>query len=102
MYLISEIDIQRVKMAEPLEHTSLNGICTRFPVQYGLKDEAKYIQFGIATTSINLNLASKSCGYRMPVICIKPEESKKSRRRVESSNNLNYEAEQMESIRGIL
>jgi MoxR-like ATPase len=57
--------INAVKMAEPLEHYIIELVfATRFPKDYGLKDEAKYILFGVSPrASINLNLAAKAVAF---------------------------------------
>lgn len=57
--------INQVQVSEPLEHYIIELVfATRFPEQYGLKEEAKYIQFGVSPrASINLNLASRAVAF---------------------------------------
>jgi MoxR-like ATPase len=89
-------DINAVKMAEPLEHYIIELVfATRFPVQYGLKDEAKYIQFGVSPrASINLNLASKAVAYMDGRDYVLPEDIKEIAEDVLNHRIiLNYEAE---------
>jgi MoxR-like ATPase len=88
--------INAVKMAEPLEHYIIELVfATRFPVQYGLKDEAKYIQFGVSPrASINLNLASKAVAYMDGRDYVLPEDIKEIAEDVLNHRIiLNYEAE---------
>jgi len=89
-------EINAVKMAEPLEHYIIELVfATRFPVQYGLKDEAKYIQFGVSPrASINLNLASKAVAYMDGRDYVLPEDIKEIAEDVLNHRIiLNYEAE---------
>jgi MoxR-like ATPase len=89
-------DINAVKMAEPLEHYIIELVfATRFPVQYGLKGEAKYIQFGVSPrASINLNLASKAVAYMDGRDYVLPEDIKEIAEDVLNHRIiLNYEAE---------
>jgi MoxR-like ATPase len=89
-------DINAVKMAEPLEHYIIELVfATRFPAQYGLKDEAKYIQFGVSPrASINLNLASKAVAYMDGRDYVLPEDIKEIAEDVLNHRIiLNYEAE---------
>jgi MoxR-like ATPase len=89
-------DINAVKMADPLEHYIIELVfATRFPVQYGLKDEAKYIQFGVSPrASINLNLASKAVAYMDGRDYVLPEDIKEIAEDVLNHRIiLNYEAE---------
>jgi MoxR-like ATPase len=89
-------EINAVKMAEPLEHYIIELVfATRFPDQYGLKDEAKYIQFGVSPrASINLNLASKAVAYMDGRDYVLPEDIKEIAEDVLNHRIiLNYEAE---------
>ena len=89
-------EINAVKMAEPLEHYIIELVfATRFPAQYGLKDEAKYIQFGVSPrASINLNLASKAVAYMDGRDYVLPEDIKEIAEDVLNHRIiLNYEAE---------
>ncbi len=88
--------INSVKMAEPLEHYIIELVfATRFPAQYGLKDEAKYIQFGVSPrASINLNLASKAVAFMDGRDYVLPEDIKEIAEDVLNHRIiLNYEAE---------
>ena len=88
--------INQVKMAEPLEHYIIELVfATRFPEQYGLKEEAKYIQFGVSPrASINLNLASKAVAYMDGRDYVLPEDIKEIAEDVLNHRIiLNYEAE---------
>ncbi|WPR75144.1 MoxR family ATPase [Algoriphagus sp. NG3] len=88
--------INSVKMAEPLEHYIIELVfATRFPTQYGLKDEAKYIQFGVSPrASINLNLASKAVAFMDGRDYVLPEDIKEIAEDVLNHRIiLNYEAE---------
>lgn len=88
--------INAVKMAEPLEHYIIELVfATRFPTQYGLKEEAKYIQFGVSPrASINLNLASKAVAYMDGRDYVLPEDIKEIAEDVLNHRIiLNYEAE---------
>jgi len=89
-------EINAVKMAEPLEHYIIELVfATRFPDQYGLKEEAKYIQFGVSPrASINLNLASKAVAYMDGRDYVLPEDIKEIAEDVLNHRIiLNYEAE---------
>ncbi|WP_192347654.1 MoxR family ATPase [Algoriphagus sp. Y33] len=88
--------INAVKMAEPLEHYIIELVfATRFPDQYGLKEEAKYIQFGVSPrASINLNLASKAVAFMDGRDYVLPEDIKEIAEDVLNHRIiLNYEAE---------
>lgn len=88
--------INQVKIAEPLEHYIIELVfATRFPEQYGLKEEAKYIQFGVSPrASINLNLASKAVAYMDGRDYVLPEDIKEIAEDVLNHRIiLNYEAE---------
>lgn len=88
--------INAVKIAEPLEHYIIELVfATRFPMQYGLKEEAKYIQFGVSPrASINLNLASKAVAFMDGRDYVLPEDIKEIAEDVLNHRIiLNYEAE---------
>lgn len=88
--------INAVKIAEPLEHYIIELVfATRFPAQYGLKEEAKYIQFGVSPrASINLNLASKAVAFMDGRDYVLPEDIKEIAEDVLNHRIiLNYEAE---------
>jgi MoxR-like ATPase len=83
-------------MAEPLEHYIIELVfATRFPTQYGLKDEAKYIMFGASPrASINLNLAAKAVAFMDGRDYVLPEDIKEIAEDVLNHRILlNYEAE---------
>lgn len=88
--------INAVNIAEPLEHYIIELVfATRFPQQYGLKDEAKYIMFGVSPrASINLNLAAKAVAYMDGRDYVLPEDIKEIAEDVLNHRILlNYEAE---------
>ncbi|SDC72556.1 MoxR-like ATPase [Algoriphagus faecimaris] len=88
--------INEIKIAEPLEEYIIELVfATRFPEQYGLKNEAKYIQFGVSPrASINLNLASKAVAYLEGRDYVLPEDIKEIAEDVLNHRIiLNYEAE---------
>lgn len=89
-------EINSVKIAEPLEHYIIELVfATRFPADYGLKNEAKYIQFGVSPrASINLNLAAKAVAYLDGRDYVLPEDIKEIAEDVLNHRIiLNYEAE---------
>ena len=88
--------INAVKMAEPLEHYIIELVfATRFPAKYGLKEEAKYILFGVSPrASINLNLAAKAVAFMDGRDYVLPEDIKEIAEDVLNHRILlNYEAE---------
>jgi MoxR-like ATPase len=88
--------INAVNIAEPLEHYIIELVfATRFPQQYGLRDEAKYIMFGVSPrASINLNLAAKAVAYMDGRDYVLPEDIKEIAEDVLNHRILlNYEAE---------
>jgi MoxR-like ATPase len=88
--------INAVKMAEPLEHYIIELVfATRFPKDYGLKNEAKYILFGVSPrASINLNLAAKAVAFMDGRDYVLPEDIKEIAEDVLNHRILlNYEAE---------
>ena len=88
--------INAVTLAEPLEHYIIELVfATRFPADYGLKDEAKYILFGVSPrASINLNLATKAVAFMDGRDYVLPEDIKEIAEDVLNHRILlNYEAE---------
>ncbi len=88
--------INAVKMAEPLEHYIIELVfATRFPKDYGLKEEAKYILYGVSPrASINLNLAAKAVAFMDGRDYVLPEDIKEIAEDVLNHRILlNYEAE---------
>src|SRR5690554_6539466 len=89
-------EINNVRIAEPLENYIIELVfATRFPEQYGLKEEAKYIQFGASPrASINLNLASRAIAYMDGRDYVLPEDIKEIAQDVLNHRIImNYEAE---------
>jgi MoxR-like ATPase len=89
-------EINAVNIAESLEHYIIELVfATRFPQQYGLRDEAKYIMFGVSPrASINLNLASKAVAFMDGRDYVLPEDIKEVAEDVLNHRLLlNYEAE---------
>lgn len=88
--------INNVRIAEPLENYIIELVfATRFPEKYGLKNEAKYIQFGASPrASINLNLASRAVAYMDGRDYVLPEDIKEIAEDVLNHRIIiNYEAE---------
>jgi MoxR-like ATPase len=88
--------INAVTLAEPLEHYIIELVfATRFPADYGLKEEAKYILFGVSPrASINLNLAAKAVAFMDGRDYVLPEDIKEIAEDVLNHRILlNYEAE---------
>ncbi|ERM80816.1 ATPase AAA [Rhodonellum psychrophilum GCM71 = DSM 17998] len=88
--------INEVKIAEPLENYIIELVfATRFPEKYGLKEESKYIQFGVSPrASINLNLAARAVAYMDGRDYVLPEDIKEIAEDVLNHRLiLNYEAE---------
>lgn len=88
--------INDVKIAEPLENYIIELVfATRSPEKYGMKDEAKYIQFGVSPrASINLHLASRAVAYMDGRDFVLPEDIKAVAEDVLNHRLiLNYEAE---------
>jgi len=88
--------INAVTLAEPLEHYIIELVfATRFPADYGLKDEAKYILFGVSPrASINLNLSAKAVAFMDGRDYVLPEDIKEIAEDVLNHRILlNYEAE---------
>ncbi|AWW31103.1 ATPase [Echinicola strongylocentroti] len=88
--------INQVQISEPLENYIIELVfATRFPEEYGLKEEAKYIQFGVSPrASINLNLASRAVAFMDGRDYVLPEDIKEIAEDVLNHRIiLNYEAE---------
>lgn len=88
--------INEVKIAEPLENYIIELVfATRSPEKYGMKEEAKYIQFGVSPrASINLHLASRASAYMDGRDYVLPEDIKAVAEDVLNHRLiLNYEAE---------
>jgi MoxR-like ATPase len=89
-------EINRVNISESLEQYIIELVfATRKPLDYGLKDEANYIQYGASPrASINLNLAAKALAYLDGRDYVLPEDIKDVARDVFNHRILlNYEAE---------
>lgn len=89
-------EINKVRIAEPLESYIIELVfSTRYPKNYGMNEESKYIQFGASPrASINLNLAAKAVAYMDGRDYVLPEDIKEIA--VDVLNHriiLNYEAE---------
>lgn len=88
--------VNKVKISESLERYIIELVyATRKPLEYALKDQAQYIQFGASPrASINLNLASKAIAYMDGREYVLPEDIKEVARDVMNHRIiLNYEAE---------
>lgn len=88
--------INEVQIAEPLENYIIELVfATRLPEKYGLKEEAKYIQFGVSPrASINLNLAARAAAFMDGRDYVLPEDIKEVAEDVLNHRIiLNYEAE---------
>lgn len=89
-------EINRVNISESLEKYIIEIVfATRFPKDYGLQDEANYIQFGASPrASINLNLAAKAVAFFDERDYVLPEDIKEVAEDVLNHRIiLNYEAE---------
>ncbi len=71
-------EVNAVSITESLEHYIIELVfATRKPSEYGLKEEAGYIQFGASPrASINLNLAAKAHAYLQGRNFVMPEDIK--------------------------
>jgi MoxR-like ATPase len=88
--------INKVNISEGLEKYIIELVfATRNPKDYGLKNEAEYIQFGASPrASINLNLAAKAMAFINGREYVLPEDIKEIAKDVLSHRiTLNYEAE---------
>ena len=89
-------EINKVNISESLEKYIIELIfATRNPKDYGLKEEAEYIQYGASPrASINLNLAAKAIAYFNQRDYVLPEDIKEVALDVLNHRViLNYEAE---------
>jgi MoxR-like ATPase len=89
-------EINNVTISETLERYIIELVfATRSPLNYGLKDEARYIQYGASPrATIFLNLASKAHAYLMGRDFVLPEDIKEVAHDVLNHRIiLNYEAE---------
>ncbi|QHT65878.1 AAA domain-containing protein [Rhodocytophaga rosea] len=89
-------EINRVSISETLEKYIIELVfATRMPLDYGLREEAAYIQFGVSPrASINLNLAAKATAYFNERDYVLPEDIKEVAHDVLNHRLiLNYEAE---------
>ncbi|BDD06157.1 AAA family ATPase [Aureibacter tunicatorum] len=88
--------INQVKISESLEKYIIELVfATRYPGEYGLEEEAKYIEFGVSPrASINMNLAAKATAFFQGRNYVLPEDVKEVA--VDVLNHrimVNYEAE---------
>jgi MoxR-like ATPase len=89
-------EINGITISETLEHYIIELVfATRRPLEYNLRDEARYIQFGVSPrASINLNLAAKALAYFDRRDYVLPEDIKEVAPDVFNHRiMLNYEAE---------
>lgn len=89
-------EINGIQLSESLEKYIIELVfATRKPEEYGMKDEAHYIQFGASPrASINLNLAAKAIAFMEGRDFVLPEDIKEVASDVMNHRIiLNYEAE---------
>ncbi|WP_338876780.1 AAA family ATPase [Spirosoma sp. SC4-14] len=89
-------EINSISISETLERYIIELVfATRRPMEYNLRDEARYIQFGVSPrASINLNLAAKALAYFDRREYVLPEDIKEVAPDVFNHRiMLNYEAE---------
>lgn len=89
-------EVNQVSVSEAIEKYIIELVfATRDPLEYGLKDEAQYIQFGASPrASINLNLAAKAMAFFDQRDYVLPEDVKEIADDVMNHRILlNYEAE---------
>ncbi len=89
-------EINQVEISDSLQKYIIELVfATRNPAEYGLKDEAHYIQFGASPrASINLNLAAKAIAFFNERDFVLPEDIKEIADDVMNHRILlNYEAE---------
>ncbi|MFT4031299.1 MAG: AAA family ATPase [Siphonobacter sp.] len=89
-------EVNQIAISETLEHYIIELVfATRRPLQYGLKDEARYIQFGASPrATIALNLGAKVLAYFDERDYVLPEDIKEIAPDVLNHRVLlNYEAE---------
>lgn len=88
--------VNKVEISESLEKYIIELVyATRTPLEYGLKKEAEYIQFGVSPrASISLNLGAKALAFMDGRDYVLPEDIKAIAHDVMSHRVLlNYEAE---------
>jgi MoxR-like ATPase len=88
--------INKVNISESLERYIIELVfATRRPMDYNLRDEARYIQYGVSPrASIHLNLAAKALAYFEQRDFVLPEDVKEMMPDVFNHRiMLNYEAE---------
>ncbi len=89
-------EINNITISETLERYIIELVfATRKPMEYNLRDEARYIQYGVSPrASINLNLAAKALAYFDRRDYVLPEDIKEVTPDVFNHRiMLNYEAE---------
>ena len=89
-------EINNVNISESLEQYIIELVfATRRPLDYSLRDEARYIQYGVSPrASINLNLAAKALAYFDQRDYVLPEDIKEVAPDIFNHRlMLNYEAE---------
>ncbi|QRR02332.1 AAA family ATPase [Dyadobacter sandarakinus] len=89
-------NVNRVNMSDTLERYIIELVfATRRPLDYGLRDEARYIQFGVSPrATINLNRAAKALAYLEGRDYVLPEDIKELAPDIMNHRILlNYEAE---------
>jgi MoxR-like ATPase len=89
-------EINKVEISESLEHYIIELVyATRNPLDYNLKEEAEYIQYGVSPrASINLNLGAKAIAFMEGRDYVLPEDIKEIAYDVMNHRILlNYEAE---------
>ena len=89
-------EINEINISETLENYIVELVfATRRPLEYNLRDEARYIQFGVSPRgTIQLNLAAKSLAYLDERDYVLPEDIKEAAPDVFNHRILlNYEAE---------
>jgi MoxR-like ATPase len=89
-------EINQITLSETLENYIVELVfATRRPLEYGLREEARYIQFGVSPRgTIKLNLAAKALAYMDGRDYVLPEDIKEVAPDVFNHRiMLNYEAE---------
>jgi MoxR-like ATPase len=89
-------EVNKVTLSETLERYIIELVfATRRPLDYNLRDEARYIQFGVSPrASIYLNLAAKALAYMEGRDYVLPEDIKELAPDIMNHRILvNYEAE---------
>jgi MoxR-like ATPase len=89
-------EINGVTISESLERYIIELVnSTRYPLEYGLKNEAQYMQYGVSTRAcIDMNLAAKALAFMDERNYVLPEDIKEVTKDVFNHRiTLNYEAE---------